>query len=224
MNSRTFAIPPLSAPPRTLARALLLAPALLIAAPAAQAATVSFANFDDNDGPTLGYDADATEAGAGGSNTLDLVVSDFEASGAIGGIAFDQIAFDVMAPAGYYITGFSVFEEVSTNTEAANSVTGASLSIDVNGQSYSLGQGIFSGGSGTTTSIISNTGVIAIPNAMKVDVSIDNNLFAANGGVISKGASSIEFTVAPVPLPPAVWLLGSAVLGLVSIGRARRRG
>jgi len=190
----------------------------------ASAATVSFANFDDNDGPTIGYDADATAAGAGGSNVLDLVVSSFTAdsSGTFGAIAFDQIAFDVMAPAGYYITGFSVFEEVDTNTESTGSVTGASLSIDVNGASYSLGQGIFSGGSGTTTSIISNTGIIDIPKTMHLDVSIDNNLFAANGGVISKGASSIEFQVAPVPLPPAVWLLGSAILGLATIRRTSK--
>ena len=208
----------------TVLKALVVASCIGVASNAS-AATVSFANFDDNDGPLEGYDADATAAGAGSSNTLNFVVSDFTASSSAGGgdIAFDQLSFDVIAPAGYVITGFSVYEVLLSDTEAAGSVTGASLSLDINGTSFSLGSGVYTGGIGTVTKVVSDTGTIDIASAAALDVSIDNNLFAANGGTISKAESSITFQVAPVPLPPAVWLFGSALIGLATVARTRSR-
>ena len=43
------------------------------------------------------------------------------------------------------------------------------------------------------------------------------------GGFSSTGTATMTMDIAPVPLPAAVWLLGSGLLGLVGIGRRYRK-
>ena len=50
--------------------------------------------------------------------------------------------------------------------------------------------------------------------------------YSSDGGSTSKGSvkgccSDWLFTVTPVPVPPAVWLFGSGLLGLVAVARRR---
>ena len=70
---------------------------------------------------------------------------------------------------------------------------------------------------------LNTSGVVPIGNQTMVAISVDNNLFAANGATLTKSDAQMGVTLAPVPLPPAVWMFGSAVAGLSVIGRRQAR-
>ena len=203
---------------------IVLAGSILLTT-SANAAFVTFSDFDDNDGAALGYDPIATAAGAtGNSNTLDFVLNDFEAVASVGDAAVynDQISFTITAAPGEIITSFSFTEDLMTMLDA-NSFVGYSLNIDVNGESFDLGSDVRTGGNtgGTETITVSNS-LIDFADAAVVMVSIDNNLFAANGAEIVKSMSSITVSTQPIPLPPAAWLFGSALAGFTMIGRRKQ--
>lgn len=48
-------------------------------------------------------------------------------------------------------------------------------------------------------------------------------VYAAPQGDLGVGLYSMRVDFAPVPLPPALWLLGSAVAGVLGLSRGRRR-
>jgi len=228
MNMRIFATPPFAVPPRTLARALLLAPALFMAAPVAQAATVTFSNINDSvgvlDGPGFQelFDVTTTVVDGGDPNTLILGLTDFNADG--GQIlATDTLSFTVSVndPA-YRITSIS-YSESGVGNGADDGSAFATGAISVNGDSKSLGFHSVP----DALSVPWALGPASFPLSGVVQeavVTITNTLIATGSTDIEKNSASVTVGVAPVPLPPAVWLLGSAILGMVSIGRARRRG
>ncbi len=103
----------------------------------------------------------------------------------------------------------------------------ASGQFYIDGTPMTIDSGLFSTPTGISTPW--SLGVQgALANAISTNVKIfnvlDANLFAAVGiGRVSIAKSIIEVWGAstPVPLPPAVWMLGSALVGLVTVGRRR---
>lgn len=143
------------------------------------------------------------------------------------GDAFDTTSLDIVAPDGYVITGIQFVEELEF--EVNNGIIIANGSLEVGDVTSNLGDtlivntfldlGMMSGSF--------DSGFIALDNLASIDVSVTNSLTAVEFGVdsvaeIFKTAAYFDVTLAeaaPVPLPPAAWLLGSAVLGLLTVRR-----
>jgi len=207
---------------------LLATAGLALFATNLHAATITFSGFDDNNDAPEGYDPVATAAAADGffdpglpEVVIDIATVDFAAVSTAGTVEvnFDQLSFTATAPDGWFITGVAYSEEI-TATTTLSGFAAATASIDVNGISSPLGTLTLSGGSAGTTTF-ATPDIIDVGNATSVTLSIDNNLFAAGGGEISKSNAQVGFVLAPVPVPPAVWLFGSAVAGLSLVGRRR---
>ncbi|MGE3772551.1 MAG: hypothetical protein AB7I32_06465, partial [Gammaproteobacteria bacterium] len=97
----------------------------------------------------------------------------------------------------------------------------AVASVIVNGSAIEPISRAFLGGDGgwDAETSVSFAGLVT-----SATLSVTNTL-AAFGGA---GSASIEKTfanlsaeIAPVPVPPAVWMLGSAIVGLATVGRRK---
>ena len=77
-----------------------------------------------------------------------------------------------------------------------------------------LYSGVADGGFTIDTSVL-------VASKSSIAVNVNNTLFSAGGGSIEKLSSVIDVEVTAVPLPPAVWMLGAALGGLVTVGRRK---
>ncbi len=205
--------------------ALVIAPSLMFAAATAQAATVQYLNV--NDAVTSYFDAATTAPDAGNPDKLIIGLVAFEASapGETGvlDVAFDTISFTIQAEPNYVIKKITYLESGAYNN-GDGAITYATGSWVVNGKSQSLG--IFiqpDNGSGDWSLSKSTTFSTDVTSVL---VSITNTLNAVAPGAttaqISKTAASVVVETAFIPLPPSVWLLGSALFGVGVLGRRLR--
>lgn len=202
-----------------------------------QAATVQVIGTAVNsDGdPLSGFGTTISQPGGG--NTLELDVSNFTVEALSNGDvenALDTLTFNIAAPAGYGITKVA-YSEGLVGSVSGNAIGIATGSMVVSNDTI----GDISGNFGTflvtgpnQTSTIGQFVEDIFVSTLKI--SITNQVTAVSLGgtaTVSKGfdafgdpkAPQLQVTLAAVPLPPAIWLLGSAALGLVAIGRTRRR-
>jgi hypothetical protein len=216
----------------------LLAGALFLASTASHAYTLDtfttqYGLFDVN--------SSTAYTGASGSS-FNIPLSNFEASVASnasipGSSAYDTMSFHVKADPGKVITNISFQEGGSLNISLGS---GGFAIVMANGSIVADGapaQNPFStvintlNGSYSWQDPQSGPAFFAYSisdNKTDVLVTITNSLFAAATGgssaSISKDLASVSVTTSPVPLPPAAWLFGSALVGLVSLSRRRREG
>lgn len=192
----------------------------------ASADMVTFGDFDDSHNVSI-VDTremwDITTTSALDDKTLTIGVTNFTADGNIGGsniTALDTLSLSITAEAGYVITKVT-YVESGTRELGASGIAVYTGSATANGQSNALGFNLFQGASDGTWNTDALFEYDAADGVQSVDFVVTNSLIAFGEALITKGAASIvvETELAPVPLPPAVWLLGSAILGLVSVRR-----
>jgi hypothetical protein len=198
----------------------LLAVALASVSAAASSATVVFSDFVSAN-PALFDEASTTVSG----DTLTIGLSNFTATATPGalpvGSAFDTFTFKVTAEKGFLISGFNYNEAVNYTTNGGVAV--ATGSITYNGLPASLGVVIApnnANGSGGLSDVRSFSGV------SELLVVISNSLFAASvGGSASISKSLAQFSIstieapAEIPVPAVAWMFGTALVGLVTVGR-----
>lgn len=197
------------------AKGTLAAAALFCLSVAAQAATVTFSNISATDGnDSAGFSVAGTSAAG---NDLMIDVTPFSISGFQ--VMIDTFEVTVTAPTGYWITGLAFKESGEYN--ATDGAIAASVQMLANGTGPMPGSQFFSassGGWGPLGQAIDLTG----QQLTSVQVSIMNSLFAANASV-NKTSAILTATVAPIPLPAAVWMLGTSLASLLVVtGRNRR--
>jgi hypothetical protein len=201
---------------------LLLAGAMSIT----QAAPVAFTNISTTDGnDALGFSAVGTLANVDpGSNDLDLDITGYDIDGgATGTLLSDTLLVTVTAAPGEILRTITYSE--SGVYVAPASFVGASIQLLVNGSGpapASFFTSNSSGGWGGNGAPVSQTIDVSVFNLTSAIVSISNQLIASPGGSILKDFSQLSIdtqAAAVVPLPPAMWLMGAAVVALVSVGR-----
>ncbi|MBI2799559.1 MAG: hypothetical protein HYX63_04640 [Gammaproteobacteria bacterium] len=214
---------------RNLFQRTAIASAFLVIGATAQAANVTYSNIADANGVPALFDPATTAPDISNVNKLVLGLDNFTVSAANG--AFNQVSdtlsFKVTAPSGFKITKLTYTEGgtgVSTGAFAGSSAT---VSLIANGKPASPGFAGFlnlSGSWGPVTKVYDFTGA---GGESIVDFSVVNTLgaFAFTGSTasITKTSASITAEIAAVPLPPAAWMLGSALVGLVTVGRRKLR-
>lgn len=190
---------------------------------AAAATTVSFSDFSSSD-PNK-FDDVATAAGAVDGLTLNIVLDNFVAAANVGAVdvAFDTISFTVTAAPGYKITGVG-FQEKVTGTTGQAGFGYATGSVAVSGYgSNSLSNATWMPNSNAFQNTLGFLPLDLGGGVDSLNIAYTNTLVAANGSTITKQDADFVFTVAPVPLPSAILLLGSAVMGMVVVGRRGAR-
>jgi len=190
---------------------------------AANAATVTFSNFADGNNASSFFDIGTTTVSG---NDISIGINNFKADGTsqLTLSALDTFSFLITAPTGFKITKVSYTESGTGAT--TNGVALATGSITADGTPKNFLTQLFL--PNTSLSNWSISGSVDIANKDSVAVSIVNSLFATTfGGIgdianVAKTAASISVEVAPIPVPPAVWMLGSALVGLATVGRRKR--
>jgi hypothetical protein len=103
----------------------------------------------------------------------------------------------------------------NNNTRPAFNIDGLSLELfSADDLTTSLGD----------TFVVPSAGTNPFVNFAFLNLAAGDYIFKVSGTVLgSDGQYASQFAVSEVPLPPAVWLLVSALLGLASITRLRRQ-
>lgn len=216
----------------------LLAAALCLTFASANSAAVAVSiegASDSHEGTTLFDSSGIIVTDNGLTNMIELGLNDFEAvTDALlaPAAAFDTVSMEIVAPTGYVITGIQFVEEVTYAVD--NGFVYGFGSLEANDLTSDLGATVTIVNSGSATGDGTfDSGLIDLGGVSSVDVSVTNSLTAAilgeagTGGPdtafaeIIKTAAYFEVTLeaAPVPLPPAAWLMGSALLGLLTVRR-----
>ena len=194
-----------------------------------QAVGVSIIDLDDSNNAGPADDRElfdiATTTGTGpGSVLLTIGLSDFVASGIVGGSdvsAFDTLSFKVVVDPGYYITKIT-YNESGTTTTGAGGVTLSTGSVVSNGVANGLGLYLQnSPSSASGWSLTTSFTYAASEQLTEAAVSITNSLLAVGDAVISKDGASVTFEVTPVPIPPALGMLGAGLVGLATVARRK---
>ncbi len=210
-----------------LARTTIIGAALLGITGASNAATVTFDNFTSAV-PKLFV---APGGPVTGTNLLSISLDEFVAN-SLSPVAFDTIAFSVTAPTGFVITKI----EYKESTHAVITTAGFAAStgsLSANGDAHTLGFHMY-GSATDATDDLSTLFSYSIADATTlVNVVITNSLVAvgfpggtstvskAGPGALLNPTFEVTLAAAPVPLPPAAWMLGSALVGLVTVGRRK---
>lgn len=204
---------------------ILLASLLFGLSGLAQAADVTFSNISDGNNSPAYFDPATTVPDAGDGNILNIGINNFEANGASGATtsAVDTLSMIITAPDGYYITSVTYSE--AGEVETTNGVATASGSIVADGKPSNFLTQVAAPGTALGGWSIT-AGPVAIDNKESIAVSITNSLFAfaftpLDIARIEKTEASLSVQIAPVPLPAAAWLFGSALIALVSIQRRK---
>lgn len=187
----------------------------------ANAATVTFSNLADGNGAPSFFDIGTTTISG---NQITIGINNFKADGAsqVTVSALDTFSFTVTAPTGFKIAKITYTE--SGKGETTNGFAAATGSITADGTPKNFLTQLFI--PNTSESDWSITGSVNIANKDSIAVSIVNSLFAAaflptDLAYVEKTGASISVDIAPVPVPPAVWMLGSAIVGLATVGRRK---
>lgn len=182
---------------------------------------------------------------AGGTDTTleaPLIDSVFDLTGTTGVNTGDSVTVFNDATVGIF--GLSVSEEANITFEYLGSDAAFTNTFQVGGGDVFVNQG---GGASSVGDLFSTT----LDGLLDFALISNGGPAAVNGGPIAEslayaiavvsqtevivlfddGGTGTDFddlavrvSVSPVPLPPAVWLLISAILGLVSFSRIRRNG
>jgi len=214
---------------RTLLNSLL-ALGLLCTAVASNAATATFSNIKSANyvsGSLIDSLFDQINTTASG-NTLVIALRDFTATGVIGGlpgVATDTLLVDIAAPVGFYISSLTYREDYAWSAE--NGAVGVTLSITANDQLFASGSGEFGSSGHKFIQRTLNFG----PGTGTVSLAVTNSLFAfSSGGLTSitkvteddEQIALLTIGLTEVPLPPALGLLGAALVGLATVSARRR--
>ncbi len=204
-------------------------------AAAVQAATiegalVDFTDIEAGNRDSSLFNVDATTAvDLSDGSKLIIGLKDFFAAdgGAAPSAAVDTLTMTINAAPGYLITSVSYTEAGegwTTNGVASASGFFVADDIPINFPTQTLNPN-----TGTETNPapwMIPTMITPITNKTSIDISITNSLFAYafsldNKAQITKTSATLTIGVEPVPLPAAVWLFGSTLIGFVAFGRRR---
>lgn len=188
----------------------------------AQAATVTFSDLASGNGSPLLFDADASVAVG---NDLAVGLNNFAAVAAPGApvALVDSLTVTITAPTGFYISTLDYKELYDYS--APNGVAAITMSLVANGNPSLPAAAAFSGSTGTDVMIAIPT-IVFGPGVEVVTLSISNSLFAFGIGAtaeIGKTLAELSVGVTPIPLPPAIGLLGAALIGLATVSSRRNR-
>lgn len=201
--------------------------AMLCLAPftGAQAASVDFLNINTPDALVgAGFGVQTVN-----ENTLNVDVSLFQVNASTTtpspvDAMFDTISFNIVAHAGYFIDRIK-FSEGLTASVVGEGLAIADGSLSVNGYVKGLGKHIYGAGDGGTVTLSTFLDQSQFGQVTSATVTITNSLVAlSTGGVASivKDFTSLEVeTLSQVPIPAAVWLFGSVLVGFVAFSRRR---
>ena len=162
------------------------------------------------------------------SNLVDLPLLNFTAHNKN---AFDTLSFTLNAAPGQVIREIVLNEEGTITLDGQGFATGFA-DLTVNNVSKTVGDMFVVSNGLNTTFQFNNLGLgnpfsfSVADNVTSVSVTI-SNFIAANaagltGGTMSKTLAQLSVSTSPVPLPPAVFMLGSSLVGLIAVGRRRK--
>lgn len=202
----------------------MMAGAAMIASGSASAAMVSISGISDSNAGNFSgasvADVNATESLV----TIGLDAFTASASGtSVYGNAFDTLQLTISAGPGFRITGVSYSETVTSSLDAgAIGIAVGSMviaGIDTLGFNSQLTEMVPEKTLTATADFASGLESISVALTDSLFV-IDTNM-DLNGSSVTKSAASLLVTVAPIPVPAPLVLLGSALLGLVVVGRRK---
>jgi len=198
----------------------------------AQASTyVDFLNINDTN-HLDGFSVAGTQVNTDDRNILDIDVSAFfleVVNGDPPKVMFDTLSFNIVAPDNFFIRSVKYSEGLKTTVNGGTTISHGSISVNGVGQSL----GVFSFFNPNLASTPFSLGPVEILLDNQVTsafVAITNSLTAVGGiASVHKGFNadgelempSLEVTLQAVPVPAAVWLFGSALVGFVTFSRRR---
>lgn len=206
--------------------AVVAVPALLFSAGPVQAATVSFDDIAVAPGvPDLFVGA--TPSGNGLTINLSKFVASAESANSTS-VKTDTIAFTINALPNYVITKITLTEGFSWSAANGFVLLTGSMTVDGAPSVYTQTVAAESGGKSFDLFVPAGASWTIADNITSVPVSITNTLIAvayasATAPVnIEKTSALVTVETAFIPLPPSVWLLGSALFGVGVLGRRMR--
>ena len=164
----------------------------------------------------------------------------FISSGAGGGASFGfalpqaSLTFTAQNPATFSATTWEPFpggnatSPQTVNSAAGNQMDGITFPANFYGMTWLAGNGAANQDGSTLSFLISGAGLTLASFLAGTDGAIfaadviNHNRTVVIGGVSQNPTGIIDFTLAPVPLPPAALLFGSALVGLGFLSRRRR--
>ncbi len=202
--------------------------ALGMAAGNAYGASVTLSNENSSDSGTELFDHTNNSVVAVDDDTVHVVLGldGFSASSAAltePGSRLDTSSMIITPDAGYRITSVRYVEE--GNWSVNNGIVIGDGSLVVNGIGADLGSTFVVAQTGSASGDFGFDITIGGLTAEVVDVSATNSLTAAviaaasSSAEINKTSAYMEVELAPIPIPPAVWMLGSALVGLATVRR-----
>jgi hypothetical protein len=186
----------------------------------AHAATVTFSDMASGNGSPVLFDVDGSIVSG---DELNIGLNAFTAVSAPGApvALVDSFTVTITAAPGRYISTLD-YQEIY-NYSAPNGVTAITLSVIANGNPSLPAAAAFTGSTGDNVVIAIPT-IVFGPCVESVTLSISNSLFAFGlGQTASIGKDMALLSVTTVPLPPAIGLLGAALIGLATVSSRRNR-
>jgi hypothetical protein len=152
------------------------------------------------------------------------------------GVIYDTVSVTFKADPGMKITTLGFFEKGGYVRQGGSAATYAGGSIVVNAGTPTTFVPVpvgtnDQGTAGVTDWDVGLTNPVGfVVNGDTATVVVTNILAAITApgsqdvALIWKNLAALRVEVAPVPLPPALWMLGSALVGLVTVGRRKTEG
>ena len=190
----------------------------------ANAAPVTFTNFSSSEPDRF------VVPGGALSDPTNIVTLPLLGFSAHNDSATDTLSFTINAAPGDIIREVILHEEGSLDLDGTG-LANASGQITVNGISKTAGSFFVFSAGGHTTFTFDNGSLGNLfafseaDNLTSVLVTITNTIAAGAtgplGGTIEKTVAKVGVVTSPIPLPPAVWMLGSSLVGLIAVGRRK---
>ncbi|MEQ8232413.1 MAG: hypothetical protein RLW61_10510 [Gammaproteobacteria bacterium] len=205
---------------RTSATGTLAAAALFCLSTAAQAMTVTYSDIKATDGTdSLGFSVAGTSVNGGDPNILDVDVTPFTLSSGGASAMSDTLIVTITAASGYYIEAIEFAE--SGDYDASNGFAAATVQMLAGGAGSEPGGQAYFNSAGSWGPLSQMLDISSL-KLTSVTVSVSNQLFVGNAS-IEKTSAQLAASVAPIPLPAAVWMLGTSLASLLVVtGRNRR--